>query len=100
VSRRARRGAHHRRVEAPRRARGVRPEPDSSPGGHRTMTVPGKHRAPRGSHASPDGSAAPRATELAIPIGPRVVEVLELAYRARRPILLEGPTGIGKSQIV
>jgi hypothetical protein len=26
--------------------------------------------------------------------------VLELAYRARRPVLLEGPTGIGKSDIV
>lgn len=40
------------------------------------------------------------ATQLAVPIGPRVVEVLDLAYRARRPVLLEGPTGIGKSQIV
>ncbi len=35
-----------------------------------------------------------------IPIGPRVVELLEVAYRARRPVLLEGATGIGKSQIV
>jgi hypothetical protein len=35
-----------------------------------------------------------------VPIGPRVIEVLDLAYRARRPVLLEGPTGIGKSQIV
>jgi len=26
--------------------------------------------------------------------------VLELAYRARRPVLLEGPTGIGKSDVV
>jgi hypothetical protein len=26
--------------------------------------------------------------------------VLELAYRARRPLLLEGPTGIGKSEVV
>jgi MoxR-like ATPase len=26
--------------------------------------------------------------------------VLALAYRARRPVLLEGPTGIGKSEIV
>jgi hypothetical protein len=26
--------------------------------------------------------------------------VLDLAYRARRPVLLEGPTGIGKSEIV
>jgi len=40
------------------------------------------------------------ATTLAVPIGPRVIELLEIAYRARRPVLLEGPTGIGKSQIV
>lgn len=36
----------------------------------------------------------------AIPIGPRLEAVLELAYRARRPVLLEGPTGIGKSDVV
>ena len=36
----------------------------------------------------------------AIPIGPRLERVLEIAYRARRPVLLEGPTGIGKSEIV
>lgn len=35
-----------------------------------------------------------------VPIGPRLEAVLELAYRARRPVLLEGPTGIGKSEIV
>ncbi len=40
------------------------------------------------------------ATQLAVPIGPRVIEVLDAAYRARRPVLLEGSTGIGKSQIV
>ena len=40
------------------------------------------------------------ANQLALPIGPRVIEVLELAYRARRPIMLEGPSGVGKSQIV
>lgn len=38
--------------------------------------------------------------QIAVPIGPRVVEVLDIAYRARRPVLLEGSTGIGKSQIV
>lgn len=37
---------------------------------------------------------------LAIPVGPRLERVLALAYRARRPVLLEGPTGIGKSEIV
>ena len=35
-----------------------------------------------------------------IPVGPRLEAVLELAYRARRPVLLEGPTGIGKSEVV
>lgn len=35
-----------------------------------------------------------------IPVGPRLEAVLELAYRARRPVLLEGPTGIGKSDVV
>ena len=44
-------------------------------------------------------SPAP-ATQLSVPIGPRVIEVLDAAYRARRPVLLEGSTGIGKSQIV
>lgn len=36
----------------------------------------------------------------AVPLGPRVLHVLDLSYRARRPVLLEGPTGIGKSEIV
>ena len=35
-----------------------------------------------------------------IPLGPRLEAVLGLAYRARRSVLLEGPTGIGKSEIV
>lgn len=42
----------------------------------------------------------PEARPLAIPIGPRLEAVLEVAYRARRAVLLEGPTGIGKSEIV
>ncbi|MEI8259283.1 MAG: MoxR family ATPase [Deltaproteobacteria bacterium] len=33
-------------------------------------------------------------------MGPRLEAALELAYRARRPVLLEGATGIGKSEIV
>jgi hypothetical protein len=48
-------------------------------------------------------SAAPAetpATALSVPIGDRVVDVLDLAHRAGRPVLLEGPTGIGKSQVV
>lgn len=36
----------------------------------------------------------------AVPVGPRLERVLTVAYRARRAVLLEGPTGIGKSEIV
>jgi MoxR-like ATPase len=59
------------------------------------MSVPKKPQttsAPREREPSP--------TELGVPIGPRALDLLSLAYRARRPVLLEGPTGIGKSQIV
>ncbi len=35
-----------------------------------------------------------------IPIGPRLKAVLKVAYKARRPVLLEGPTGIGKSEVL
>ena len=35
-----------------------------------------------------------------IPAGPRLVAALKAAYRARLPVLLEGPTGIGKSEVV
>jgi len=48
----------------------------------------------------PATNAPAPATQLSVPIGPRVIEVLDAAYRARRPMLLEGSTGIGKSQIV
>jgi hypothetical protein len=67
------------------------------------VTTPRPRKKPpvkRASEKAPAATPPVPATELAVPIGPRVVEVLELAYRARRPILLEGPTGIGKSQIV
>ena len=37
---------------------------------------------------------------LAVPVGPRLERVLTIAYRARRAVLLEGPTGVGKSEIV
>jgi len=36
----------------------------------------------------------------ALPLGPRVASILEVAYRAKRPALLEGPTSIGKSELV
>lgn len=35
-----------------------------------------------------------------IPIGPHLQKMLAIAYRARRAVLLEGATGIGKSEIV
>ena len=53
---------------------------------------------PRSSTPAPKLAPAP-AIE-ALPIGPRVESILEVAYRARRPVLLEGPTGIGKSELV
>lgn len=37
---------------------------------------------------------------LDIPVGPRLSRALQVAWRARRPALLEGPTGIGKSEMV
>ena len=43
-------------------------------------------------------STSPPLTDL--PLGPRVERVLSVAYAARRPVLLEGHTGIGKSAIV
>lgn len=39
-------------------------------------------------------------TKVPMALGPRVEAVLEVAYRARRAVLLEGPTGIGKSELV
>jgi len=52
---------------------------------------------------SRNGSVEPRPSPSpseALPIGPRVEAILEVAYRARRPVLLEGSTGIGKSELV
>ncbi|MCS6902035.1 MAG: MoxR family ATPase, partial [Myxococcales bacterium] len=43
---------------------------------------------------------APPAARPELPVGPRLEAVLEIAHRARRPVLLEGPTGIGKSEVV
>ena len=49
----------------------------------------------------PDARDGRSAREVdALPIGPRLEDVLCVAYRARRPVLLEGPTGIGKSDVV
>lgn len=35
-----------------------------------------------------------------LPLGDRVKSILKTAYRARRPFLLEGDSGIGKSELV
>lgn len=44
-------------------------------------------------------AAAPK-PQPGLPIGARTAAVLKLAYRANRAVLLEGPTGIGKSELV
>ena len=49
---------------------------------------------------SSESKFAPESSSNALPLGPRVESVLEVAYRARRPVLLEGGTGIGKSELV
>src|SRR5689334_18143780 len=64
----------------------------------RASTTAASSAAAAASSASTD---TPRPVPLpAVPLGARVVDVLALAYRARRPVLLEGATGIGKSEIV
>jgi hypothetical protein len=50
--------------------------------------------------ATPPTGTASAASPLHVPVGPRLLAVLEVAYRARRPVLLEGPTGIGKSELI
>ena len=35
----------------------------------------------------------------ATPIGVRALQILEIAYRATQAVLMEGPTGIGKSEL-
>jgi hypothetical protein len=50
--------------------------------------------------APPTITVTTNAQPLAIPLGARLEAVLEVAYRARRAVLLEGPTGIGKSEVV
>ena len=50
--------------------------------------------------ATAESKPSPDVNSEALPIGPRVEAILEVAYRARRPVLLEGATGIGKSELV
>ncbi len=48
----------------------------------------------------PPTALKPLARPNGVPIGERAAAVLALAYRANRAVLLEGPTGIGKSELV
>jgi len=50
--------------------------------------------------ASSKSSSTDALRPLAVPVGPRLERVLHVAYKARRAVLLEGPTGVGKSEIV
>jgi hypothetical protein len=49
---------------------------------------------------TPETKAPAEVASPVLPLGPRVEAILEVAYRARRPVLLEGPTGIGKSELI
>ncbi len=59
---------------------------------------PAEARGSEMTRPSPTNTPAP--SRASLPLGERVTQVLSLAYRARRAALLEGPTGIGKSEIV
>ncbi|MFM7072031.1 MAG: AAA family ATPase [Planctomycetota bacterium] len=52
------------------------------------------------SGGSKSGGSRASGSRAALPLGPLVKSVVKLAYRARRPVLLEGPTGIGKSELI
>jgi hypothetical protein len=54
--------------------------------------------APRVVKAAPP--PLPERARAGVPVGPRLEALIAIAYRARRPVLLEGPTGIGKSEII
>jgi len=60
--------------------------------------MPSRPNRSAGNGPLPVNPAAGNAS--AVPIGERAARVLALAYRARRAALLEGPTGIGKSELV
>jgi hypothetical protein len=67
--------------------------------------TPSSAAAPGAPGANPNlttasGAPAARKPFPGVPIGPRAAAVLKLAYRANRAALLEGPTGIGKSELV
>jgi MoxR-like ATPase len=60
--------------------------------------MPPKASAASSAVPAPPANASPKAA--GVPIGERAAAVLVLAYRSRRAALLEGPTGIGKSELV
>ena len=73
----------------PKRNPPAAPTPPGIPPGMGSLLPPAKPVA----HSAPKPYAG-------VPIGGRVSAVLALAYRANRAVLLEGPTGIGKSELV
>src|SRR5262249_30863948 len=69
--------------------------------GRRTEGEPSARARQRGMVSGPNKAVSAEALRpLAGPVGPRLERVLTVAYRARRAVLLEGPTGVGKSEIV
>jgi hypothetical protein len=50
--------------------------------------------------AAESPAGAPVRARDEIPIGDYLERILQTAYRARRAVLLEGPTGVGKSELV
>src|SRR5687767_7212878 len=80
----------------PKRTPPIVPTPAGAP------AAPGAPATPIGSLISPFAPppAKPAPKPIGVPIGERTAAVLALAYRAHRAVLLEGPTGIGKSELV
>jgi MoxR-like ATPase len=88
----------------PKRIPPVIPTPAGAPA---ASTAPGAPPTPAamGGLVSPFAQTPAAPAKLApkpvgVPIGERAAAVLALAYRAHRAVLLEGPTGIGKSELV
>jgi MoxR-like ATPase len=50
----------------------------------------------------PSSASSPQAItpSLSLPVGPQVIELIKRAYASGTPLLLEGPHGVGKSELV
>jgi hypothetical protein len=64
------------------------------------MRARASHGAVATTPKTSSASSADTLRPLAVPVGPRLERLIEVAYRARRPVLLSGPTGVGKSEII